>query len=115
MALVRLSRVIQSPGCFGTAVVHFPAPAQAAEARHGDDHHHLLGDAARGLPTRLDVMPAQITEFFDCCGGLWAKGALIGNVIFSYGSQGGGNETIALPADARLDEMFGTGVPASGR
>ncbi|KAG7383208.1 hypothetical protein PHYPSEUDO_003942 [Phytophthora pseudosyringae] len=52
-----------------------------------------------GMPTRFGMMPAQVKAFFDGCGGLWAKGALIGKttgIFFSCGSQGGGNETTAF-------------------
>ena len=49
-----------------------------------------------GTPTRFGNMAAQMRNFLDQTGGLWAKGALIGKVggVFtSTGTQHGGQET----------------------
>lgn len=49
-----------------------------------------------GTPTRFGNMAAQMRNFLDQTGGLWAKGALIGKVgsaFVSTGSQHGGQET----------------------
>jgi len=49
-----------------------------------------------GTPTRFGNMAAQMRNFLDQTGGLWAKGALIGkvgSVFVSTGSQHGGQET----------------------
>ena len=49
-----------------------------------------------GTPTRFGNMCAQMRNFLDQTGGLWAKGALIGkvgSVFTSTGTQHGGQET----------------------
>lgn len=49
-----------------------------------------------GTPTRFGNMTAQMRNFLDQTGGLWAKGALIGkvgSVFTSTASQHGGQET----------------------
>lgn len=50
-----------------------------------------------GTPTRFGNMAAQMRNFLDQTGGLWAKGALIGkigSVFTSTGTGGGGESTI---------------------
>ena len=70
------------------AFAHIPVaqPQQLAEA-----------DAILfGTPTRFGMMAAQMRNFLDQTGGLWAKGALIGKVGSVFGSTGtqhGGQET----------------------
>ncbi|MDT7934676.1 MAG: NAD(P)H:quinone oxidoreductase [Sphingomonadaceae bacterium] len=49
-----------------------------------------------GTPTRYGVMAAQMKQYWDQTGSLWAKGALIGkvgSVFVSTASQHGGQET----------------------
>ena len=48
-----------------------------------------------GTPTRFGNMAAQMRNFLDQTGGLWAKGALIGKVgsVFTSSATGGGSET----------------------
>ena len=48
-----------------------------------------------GTPTRFGNMAAQMRNFLDQTGGLWANGALIGKVgsVFVSTGTGGGNET----------------------
>ncbi len=49
-----------------------------------------------GTPTRFGNMCAQMRNFLDQCGGLWARGQLenkIGSVFASTGTQHGGQET----------------------
>ena len=49
-----------------------------------------------GTPTRFGNMAAQMRNFMDQLGGLWAKGALVGkvgSVFASTGTQHGGQET----------------------
>jgi NAD(P)H dehydrogenase (quinone) len=78
-----------------------------------------------GTPTRFGMMAAQMRNFLDQTGGLWAKGALIGkvgSVFASTATQHGGQETtitsfhttllhhgmviVGAPySDARLTEM----------
>ena len=47
-----------------------------------------------GTPTRFGNMSAQMRNFLDQTGGLWAKGALIGKVasVFTSTGTGGGEE-----------------------
>lgn len=52
-----------------------------------------------GVPTRYGVMPAQMKQFLDTAGALWASGALEGKptaVFTSTGSIHGGQETTLL-------------------
>lgn len=52
-----------------------------------------------GAPTRYGRVPAQVSAFFDKCGGLWASGALNGKFVTMFTStagQHGGQETTAL-------------------
>ncbi|MBB4018886.1 NAD(P)H dehydrogenase (quinone) [Chelatococcus caeni] len=54
-----------------------------------------------GTPTRFGNMAAQMKNFLDQAGGLWARDALVGKVgaVFtSTGSQHGGQETTILTA-----------------
>ncbi|MBL6079435.1 NAD(P)H:quinone oxidoreductase [Belnapia sp. T18] len=83
-----------------------------------------------GCPTRYGRMAAQMAQFWDQTGGLWARGALIGKVASGFtstASQHGGQETtlmamhtmvlhhgmvvVGLPYSApgltRLDEVSG--------
>ena len=47
-----------------------------------------------GTPTRFGNMTAQMRNFLDQTGGLWAKGALIGKVasVFTSTGSGGGQK-----------------------
>jgi NAD(P)H dehydrogenase (quinone) len=52
-----------------------------------------------GVPTRFGNMAAQMRQFLDATGGLWAKGALIGkvgSVFTSTATQHGGQESTIL-------------------
>ena len=51
-----------------------------------------------GTPTRFGNMAAQMRQFLDQTGGLWAKGALIGKVgsVFVSTGTGGGNESTIM-------------------
>lgn len=51
-----------------------------------------------GTPTRFGNMAAQMRNFLDQTGGLWAKGALIGKLgsVFTSTAVGGGNESTIL-------------------
>ena len=58
-----------------------------------------------GTPTRFGNMAAQMRNFWDQTGGLWAKGALIGkagSVFTSSASQHGGQETTLLATHITL-------------
>lgn len=51
-----------------------------------------------GTPTRFGNMAAQMRNFLDQTGGLWARGALIGKVgsVFTSTGTGGGNESTII-------------------
>ena len=58
-----------------------------------------------GTPTRFGNMAAQMRNFWDQTGGLWAKGALIGkagSVFTSSASQHGGQESTLLATHITL-------------
>lgn len=71
-----------------------------------------------GTPTRFGNMAAQMRNFLDQTGGLWAKGALIGkvgSVFTSTGTQHGGQETTITSFHTTLLHlgMVIVGVPYS--
>jgi len=71
-----------------------------------------------GTPTRFGNMAAQMRNFLDRTGGLWAKGALIGkvgSVFVSTASQHGGQETTIQSFHTTLlhHGMIIVGVPYS--
>ena len=71
-----------------------------------------------GTPTRFGNMAAQMRNFLDQTGGLWAKGALIGkvgSVFTSTGGQHGGHETTITSSHITLLHlgMVIVGVPYS--
>ena len=51
-----------------------------------------------GTPTRFGNMAAQMRNFFDQTGSLWAKGTLVGKVasVFTSTGTGGGNESTII-------------------
>jgi NAD(P)H:quinone oxidoreductase type IV len=90
------------------AFAHVPiaSPRQLAEA-----------DALSfGTPTRFGNMSAQMRNFLDQTGGLWAEGALVGkvgSVFTSTASQHGGQETTLVSFHATLlhHGMIVVGLP----
>lgn len=71
-----------------------------------------------GTPTRFGNMAAQMRNFLDQTGGLWAKGALVGkvgSVFASTGTQHGGQETTITSFHTTLlhQGMIIVGVPYS--
>jgi NAD(P)H dehydrogenase (quinone) len=67
-------------------------PAPVADPSELADYDAIIV----GTPTRYGVMAAQMKQFWDQTGGLWAKGALVGkvaSVFASTASQHGGQET----------------------
>ncbi|MDQ7981606.1 NAD(P)H:quinone oxidoreductase [Paraburkholderia sp. SARCC-3016] len=69
-----------------------------------------------GTPTRFGNMAAQMRNFLDQTGALWAKGALVGkvgSVFASTGTQHGGQETTITSFHATLlhHGMVIVGVP----
>ncbi|MBK0398462.1 NAD(P)H:quinone oxidoreductase [Limibaculum sp. M0105] len=71
-----------------------------------------------GTPTRFGMMAAQLKQFLDQAGGLWAENALVGKVaaVFaSTGSQHGGHEATLLSTHIPLMHfgMLIAGLPYS--
>ncbi|MGQ9369970.1 NAD(P)H:quinone oxidoreductase [Azospirillum sp. A39] len=71
-----------------------------------------------GTPTRFGNMTAQMRNFLDQTGGLWAKGALIGkvgSVFTSTATQHGGQESTLLTTHVTLlhHGMVIVGLPYS--
>ncbi|WP_404380755.1 NAD(P)H:quinone oxidoreductase [Caenispirillum salinarum] len=70
-----------------------------------------------GTPTRFGNMAAQMRNFLDQTGGLWAEGKLIGKVasVFTSTGTGAGNETTITSFHNTLIHhgMVITGVPYS--
>lgn len=71
-----------------------------------------------GAPTRYGRMAAQMAQFWDQTGGLWAKGALIGKVgsaFTSTATQHGGQETTLMAMHTMLFHhgMVLVGLPYS--
>lgn len=71
-----------------------------------------------GTPTRFGNMCAQMRNFLDQTGGIWAKGGLIGkvgSVFTSTGTQHGGQETTITSFHSTLlhQGMIIVGVPYS--
>jgi NAD(P)H:quinone oxidoreductase type IV len=69
-----------------------------------------------GTPTRFGNMAAQMRNFLDQTGGLWARGALVGkvgSVFTSTGTQHGGQETTITSFHSTLlhQGMIIVGVP----
>ncbi len=75
---------------------HFKTDQKAPIATPGElaDYDAII----IGTPTRFGVMAAQMKNFLDQTGGLWAKGALVGKVgsVFTSTGTGGGNEATIL-------------------
>lgn len=95
--------------------------ARAAFAHIPVAHSSNLPDADAiifGAPTRFGNMAAQMRNFLDHTGQLWAKGALIGkvgSVFTSSATQHGGQESTILSAHTTLlhHGMIIVGVPYS--
>jgi len=95
------------------------AEAQKAVADIPVATPEVLADADAiifGTPTRFGNMAAQMRNFLDQTGGLWAKGALVGkvgSVFASTGTQHGGQETTITSFHTTLFHhgMVVVGVP----
>ncbi|MFC2969249.1 NAD(P)H:quinone oxidoreductase [Acidimangrovimonas pyrenivorans] len=90
------------------------APDDTAEAKVSElpDYDAILF----GTPTRFGNMAAQMKQFLDMAGGLWARNALVGKVgaVFtSTGSQHGGHEAAVLSTQVPLQHfgMLIAGLP----
>ncbi len=95
------------------------AAARAAFAHVPVANPTQLADADAlifGTPTRFGNMAAQMRNFLDQTGGLWANGALVGkvgSVFASTASQHGGQETTLVSFHTTLlhHGMIVVGVP----
>lgn len=70
-------------------------PADVASVAELPEHDAIV----IGTPTRFGNMAAQMKNFLDQCGGLWADDRLVGkvgSVFTSTGSQHGGQESTIL-------------------
>jgi NAD(P)H dehydrogenase (quinone) len=94
--------------------VHELAPEEAIKSNEGWAAHHLetqdVEEATNddlkwadaiifGTPTRYGLPTAQLKQFIDGTGGLWASGALVNKVGSSFTSTGtshGGQETTLI-------------------
>ena len=94
--------------------VHELAPREAIASNEGWSRHALDTEAVRevaledlewadvllfGTPTRFGVMSAQMKQFIDETGPLWAQGKLVNKVMAGFVSTGtahGGHETTLL-------------------
>lgn len=93
--------------------------ARASFAHVPIAHVDQLADADAilfGTPTRFGNMAAQMRNFMDQTGGLWARGALVGkvgSVFASTGTQHGGQETTITSFHSTLlhHGMVIVGVP----
>jgi NAD(P)H dehydrogenase (quinone) len=89
-------------------------PAPEASPQELDQYDAILV----GCPTRYGRMAAQMAQFWDQTGGLWASGALIGKVgsaFTSTASQHGGQETTLMAMHTMLlhQGMVLVGLPYS--
>jgi len=76
-------------------------PAPVADPAELADYDAIIV----GTPTRFGNMTAQMRNFWDQTGGLWAKGALIGkvgSVFTSSATQHGGQESTILATQITL-------------
>lgn len=89
-------------------------PAPEASPQELDQYDAIIV----GCPTRYGRMAAQMAQFWDQTGGLWARGALIGKVgsaFSSTASQHGGQETTLMAIHTMLlhHGMVLVGLPYS--
>ena len=76
-------------------------PAPEASPQELDQYDAII----LGCPTRYGRMAAQMAQFWDQTGGLWARGALVGKVgsaFTSTASQHGGQETTLMAMHTML-------------
>jgi NAD(P)H dehydrogenase (quinone) len=88
-------------------------PAPVASPKELGDYDAIIF----GSPTRFGNMTAQMRNFLDQTGGLWAKGALVGKVgsVFTSTGTGGGNESTIISFVTNLMHygMVYVGLPYS--
>ncbi len=93
---VTLKRVpeIMSPDAAKQAGAKLDQAAPVADPKELGDYDAIIF----GTPTRFGNMAAQMRNFLDQTGGLWAQGALVGKVgsVFTSTGTGGGNESTIM-------------------
>jgi len=93
---------------------HYKTDQKAAIAEPGElaDYDAIIF----GVPTRFGNMPAQMKNFLDQTGGLWASGTLVnkvGSVMTSTATQHGGQETTIITTQVVLQHHGMIIVPLS--
>ncbi len=91
-AMVKRVPELVPPEVARSAGIRLDQPAPIADPSELDRYDAIIF----GTPTRFGNMAAQMRNFLDQTGGLWARGALIGkigSVFCSTASQHGGQET----------------------
>lgn len=106
-AEVALKRVPEtlSPEVLGKMGALEAQKAQAAVPVCSVDDLPAADGVIFGVPTRFGNMCAQMRQFLDATGGLWAKGALVGkvgSVMASSATQHGGQESTILSTHITL-------------
>lgn len=95
-AQVTLKRVVEtmSPEAAAKAGVKLAQTAAIADPKELAHYDAIIF----GTPTRFGNMAAQMRNFLDQTGSLWAQGALIGKVgsVFTSTGTGGGNESTIM-------------------
>ncbi len=91
-------------------------PAPVASPQELDQYDAIIV----GAPTRYGRMAAQMANFWDQTGGLWARGALVGKVGSAFAStatQHGGQETTLMAIHTQLFHhgMVQVGLPYAAR
>ncbi len=83
-----------SPEAAAKAGVKLDQAAPVADPKEVAEYDAILF----GTPTRFGNMAAQMRNFLDQTGGLWAKGALVGKAgsVFASTGTGGGNESTIM-------------------
>ncbi len=83
-----------SPEAAAKAGVKLDQAAPVADPKEIAEYDAILF----GTPTRFGNMAAQMRNFLDQTGGLWAKGALVGKAgsVFASTGTGGGNESTIM-------------------
>lgn len=93
---VTLKRVAEtmSPEAASKAGVKLDQSAPVASPKELGDYDAIIF----GTPTRFGNMAAQMRNFLDQTGSLWAQGALVGKVgsVFTSTGTGGGNESTIM-------------------
>lgn len=72
----------------------YPQDGEIAEPKELANYDAIIF----GTPTRFGNMAAQMRNFLDQTGGLWASGALVGKIgsVFTSTGTGGGNESTII-------------------